>query len=240
MILYPAIDLYGGRVVRLFKGDFSKKTEYGEDPGQVAQRLVDAGARWLHVVDLEGAEQGCPIHLETLKQISSLGVPIQFGGGLRSEEAIARSVDAGATRAMVGSLLTKTPEAPSRLFELFGEALLPAVDVKDGKVAVSGWKETVDLDPAPFLKTLCETGFRHFLVTAVSRDGTGTGPDLDLYGALTRIAGAHLIAAGGISSRKDLENLRERGLAGAVVGKALYNGSLNPETIFREMDQDAD
>lgn len=240
MILYPAIDLYGGRVVRLFKGDFSKKTEYGDDPGQVAERLVEAGARWLHVVDLEGAEKGYPLHLETLKRLAALGLPIQFGGGLRTEEAIARSLDAGATRAMVGSLLTKTSEAPARLFEHFGQALLPAVDVKDGKVAVSGWKETVDLNPAPFLKALCKTGFQNFLVTAVSRDGTGTGPDLELYGSLTRIAGARLIAAGGISSREDLDNLRDSGLSGAVVGKALYNGSLDPETIFREMGENAD
>lgn len=240
MILYPAIDLYGGRVVRLFKGDFSKKTEYGEEPLSVAETLVEAGAQWLHVVDLEAAEQGRPIHLETLRRLASLGIPIQFGGGLRSEKAIATSLEAGATRAMVGSLFTKTPEAPSELFARFGETILPAVDVKNKKVAVSGWKETVDLDPVLFLENLRQTGFHSFLVTSVSRDGTGEGPDLDLYESLAHIAGTRLIAAGGISSREDLNRLRERGLAGAVVGKALYNGALDPRTIFREMGNDAD
>lgn len=240
MILYPAIDLYGGHVVRLFKGNFSKRTEYGEDPRQVAEKLVQAGARWLHVVDLEAAEQGRPVHMKTLESLASLGVPIQFGGGLRSAETIRMSLEAGATRAMVGSLLTKTPETPSRLFARFGDAILPAVDVKDGKVAVSGWKETVDLEPASFLRNLCETGFQTFLVTAVSRDGTGEGPDLELYRTLSRTTEANVIAAGGISSREDLNSLRDRGLAGAVVGKALYNGALDPGMIFGEMDRDAD
>lgn len=240
MILYPAIDLYGGKVVRLYKGDFSLKTEYAEEPGTAAARLVEAGAQWLHVVDLEGAEKGRPCHLDTLRQLAALGVPIQFGGGLRSEDALASCLEAGASRAMVSSLLTRSPEAPDRLFRRFGNALLPAVDVKNGKVAVYGWKETVDLKPAAFLSGLRRRGFEHFLVTAVSRDGTGTGPDLDLYDSLTAVEGARIIAAGGISSREDLVALRKRGLAGAVMGKALYNGSVDPKTIFREVKEDAD
>ncbi len=240
MIVYPAIDLYGGKVVRLFKGDFSRKTEYGEKPSEAARKLAAAGAEWLHIVDLEGAEAGHPLHLAELREMASLGLPIQFGGGLRTELAIASSLEAGATRAMVGSLLTRSEDMPDLLFRRFGPALLPAVDVKNGRVAISGWKETVALDPVSFIARLRQSGFEQFLVTAINRDGTGTGPDLDLYTELCHIEGTRIIAAGGVSSLSDIRALRRRGLDGAVMGKAIYNGTVTPETLFREVNNHAD
>ncbi|MDR1944104.1 MAG: 1-(5-phosphoribosyl)-5-[(5-phosphoribosylamino)methylideneamino] imidazole-4-carboxamide isomerase [Synergistaceae bacterium] len=229
MIILPAIDLYGGRVVRLRKGVFKEMTEYGGDPAEIARGFADAGCRYLHVVDLEGAEAGAPMRLHELERLSGLGMEIEYGGGLRRREAIRAALDAGARRAMIGSVLFKGEDAAEEIFAEFENAAMPSIDVRDGRVVISGWSERTDASPASCLKRLASVGFRRFLVTSAERDGMLAGPDMELYEALLSVAdeGVELIAAGGITTVSDVTRLESAGAFGAVVGKALYEGGFN-------------
>ncbi|HQF91896.1 MAG TPA: 1-(5-phosphoribosyl)-5-[(5-phosphoribosylamino)methylideneamino] imidazole-4-carboxamide isomerase [Synergistaceae bacterium] len=234
MKILPAIDLYEGRVVRLRQGDFDRCTAYGDDPCAVAASFRDAGAREIHVVDLEGARQGAPVHLSLLAPLRALGVEVRYGGGLRTAEDGDRALAAGATRIMVGSLLFRDPLQTAALGRRFGKALVASVDVKEGRVAVGGWTATVDRPPAEALEELAAAGCDEFLVTAVSRDGTGEGPDFDLYrGLRSRCPHVALVAAGGIAHLDDLKGLHALGLAGAVVGRALYEGTVDLAEALR-------
>lgn len=227
MIILPAIDLYGGKVVRLTKGSFDERTEYGDDPFDVAQKIFDAGSRYLHIVDLEAAEVGYPKHFHILSKIANrLDMKVHFGGGLRTSRAITDAKHAGVYRAMVGSILFKKPESPRVLFDEFGELLIPSVDVKGGHVAVSGWKKETDAKPASFIADLFDIGFSTFLVTSVERDGMLAGPDLDLYHLLP-CSEVHIIAAGGVTTVDDVMALKHCGVSSAVVGKALYEGKFD-------------
>ena len=239
MIVIPAIDLYGGKVVRLRKGDFSEKTEYGADPFVVAQQFFDMGSRYLHIVDLEGAEIGYPKHLDILSRISNrLDMKVEYGGGLRTQNAIRDAVRAGADRLMIGSMLFKTPDAPRELFEAFGTVLTPCVDVRDDRVVVAGWKKETHADPAETVQSLCEIGYTAFLVTAVDRDGMLEGPDLALYKRI-RHEHAFIIAAGGITTVADVQNLAGAGVRAAVVGKALYEGHFDFASALRVLRDEA-
>ncbi|MDR0649765.1 MAG: 1-(5-phosphoribosyl)-5-[(5-phosphoribosylamino)methylideneamino] imidazole-4-carboxamide isomerase [Synergistaceae bacterium] len=226
MIVFPAIDLYAGRVVRLRKGDFSDKTDYGSDPIAVARAFVEAGCRHLHVVDLEGAESGSPKHLGQLRELSGLGMEIEYGGGLRSEAAIGDAISAGASRVMAGSIIFDGGREMVRaksLFKEFGEAVTPSIDVRCGRVVVSGWAKSIGEPPAPCVELLRSIGYTTFLVTATERDGMLQGTDLGLYEDLLASApGIRIIAAGGVTDMGDIKRLRDAGLYGAVVGKALY------------------
>ena len=226
MIVFPAIDLYAGRVVRLRKGDFSDKTDYGPDPIAVARAFAEAGCRHLHVVDLEGAESGSPKHLGQLRELSGLGMEIEYGGGLRSEAAIGDAISAGASRVMAGSIIFDGGREMARaksLFKEFGEAVTPSIDVRCGRVVVSGWAKSTGEPPAPCVGLLRSIGYTTFLVTATERDGMLQGPDLGLYEDLIASApGIRVIAAGGVTDMGDIKRLRDAGLYGAVVGKALY------------------
>lgn len=228
MILYPAIDLYEGRIVRLRQGDYDRLTAYGDDPVAQARLFAEAGCTWLHVVDLEGAKAGEPRHLHLLPALAETGLSIQYGGGLRDREALSSALRAGATRVMAGSLLVRDTEGAARLFDQWGEAIVAAVDVREGTVAFGGWIERSDLDPQGFLEKLLSLGARRFLVTSVARDGTGQGPDVELYRSLlAAFPAAALIAAGGVASVEDLLSLRDLGLEGAVAGRSLYEGTLS-------------
>ena len=221
MILFPAIDLYAGKVVRLTQGAFDEKTVYGDDPYETAKAFAEAGSSHLHIVDLEGAEAGYPKHLDVLSKIGHLGLKIQYGGGLRSKNAIHDAIRAGAHRLMIGSLLFRTKGMACELHEEFGEAIIPSIDVKGGKVAISGWMQRTDTDPAVCLEFLTGIGYRTFLVTSVERDGMMQGPDMALYRDLLPL-GASISAAGGVSSLDDIRSLAGEGLYGAVIDKALY------------------
>ncbi|MDR3331056.1 MAG: 1-(5-phosphoribosyl)-5-[(5-phosphoribosylamino)methylideneamino] imidazole-4-carboxamide isomerase [Synergistaceae bacterium] len=226
MIIMPAIDLYNGQVVRLTRGDFSKMTAYSNDPCAIAQYFKDVGCTHLHVVDLEGAKSGEPKHLDTLSEITKLGFITEYGGGVRSREAIKDVMQAGAFRVMIGSLLFKTDGMSKELFEEFGNKLMPVLDTKGNRVVVSGWKKQTNLSPRAALVKLYKEGYKVFLVTAVDRDGDLQGPDLELYRNLVGDS-TSIIAAGGISCIDDLISLKDVGVAGAVVGKAVYEGSVN-------------
>jgi len=234
MIIWPAIDLYGGKVVRLTRGEFSTRRDYAEDPLEVAGSFLGAGCRRLHIVDLEGAEKGEPIHDRLLPPLASLGITIRYGGGLRSARIIERVIEAGASFVMIGSLLFSSPRMPEDLFSLFGNRIIPAVDVKRGLVSIKGWKEELPEGPLGILEGLHSTGFAKCLVTSVERDGTGLGPDLELYNGIRKILPAmEITAAGGISRPEHLETLERIGLSDAVLGKALYEGTV---TIQQAME----
>lgn len=235
MIVWPAIDLYGGHVVRLRKGDLADKTVYGDDPLDTAKSFYDSGSRHLHIVDLEGAEHGSPKHLGTLRRISNeLDISIHFGGGLRESDQIKSALDSGADRAMIGSILFRSKEMPEILYGEFGDALLPSVDVKGQSVAISAWRESTGTSPASVLDELIKVGYSNFLVTSADRDGTLAGPDLDLYRELVR-DGVTIIAAGGVGSEDDLVALARAGAGGAVLGKALYEGRADLELAIQRI-----
>lgn len=224
MIILPAIDIYKGKVVRLSKGDFANRTEYGSDPFDMAMRFRDMGSKYLHIVDLEGAEVGYPKHLHLLSKITrKLDMQVEFGGGLRSKAAILDAKHAGADHLMVGSIMFKTPESPQELFEEFGDMLTPSVDVRNDKVVMSGWKKDTDTSPSAMIDELMKIGYTKFLVTAVHKDGLLEGPDVDMYRALVR-DGAFIIAAGGVTTVDNAIELADVGVRGAVVGKAIYEG----------------
>lgn len=225
MILFPAIDLFGGRVVRLTKGDFSTIRDYGVTPSEMAKGFLDAGCSHIHIVDLEGAKEGRPCHLQVLEEISSLGMFVQYGGGLRSEGSIRDAISAGADRVMIGSLLFTDEDMPCRLASGFGPAAMPAIDVRKGKVVHSGWLSETDMTPEEALDWLRKTGFSIFLVTNTDRDGLMSGTDTELYRKLTGSRN-DIVAAGGITSVNDITSLNILGLAGAIVGKSLYEGGI--------------
>ena len=227
MKLYPAIDILGGNAVRLVKGDFDAKKVYDEDPLSAARGWVDAGARELHVVDLDGAKQGQPVNLEHLRRIvNELDIPVQYGGGLRSGQAVDDALAAGASRVILGTAAFKDPELLRRALDAHGpERVLVSVDVRGGRVATAGWTETTEPSTAEVLERLYESGVRRLVYTNVDRDGMLEGPDVEEVRQVVESTPASVVYSGGIGQLKDLEDLAELGqpsLTGVIVGKALY------------------
>ena len=220
----PAIDLLGGRVVRLHQGRYDQATVYSDDPVGVAQRLLAAGARRLHVVDLDAARDGTrpARHRDLIARIAALpGVRLQLGGGIRSEADVAAAVEAGAWRVIVGTLASDDPEAAGRIARETGR-LVAAVDCRDGSVRVRGWAADSGADPVELVQRLVECGVRDFAVTAIDRDGTGAGLDAALIGRLRPAVPGELIAAGGVYAPVDVTAAVSAGADAVVVGRALY------------------
>ncbi len=230
MNIYPAIDLYGEKVVRLARGDYTRMTEYGDDPLEWGRFFRDSRVEWLHVIDLEGAQAGKPLHLAVLEKLAGLGLRIQYGGGIRNLENIRNVLESGASRVLIGSLLLERERCPAELFSRFGHSVTPAVDIRNGRVALKGWTSLSDTGAEAFTSMLVEEGFSTFLFTSIEKDGTLEGPDLALYSAMrNRFPGIRIIAAGGISSLEDILSLKQAGVNGAVIGKSLYEGRINLE-----------
>ena len=231
MIILPAIDLFGGEVVRLEQGDYGRKKSYKKNPLDIAKSYKDTGATSIHIVDLEGAKEGRPCHLYILEQIAKLGLIIEWGGGLRTKEAIKSTIESGATRVMAGSLIFKDFDGASDLAETFGSHIMASVDVKDGRVVHSGWLEATDLTPFVAYKKLREKGFVSFLVTQTKFDGLLSGTDADFYAPLidddVKNGRVFIAAAGGVTGLADVENLKKCGLSAAVIGKSLYEGQID-------------
>ncbi len=227
MRVWPAIDLLDGRCVRLHQGRYDRVTEHGRDPTAVARRFVSGGARALHVVDLDGAREGEPRHRELVLRLrDELDVPMQVGGGLRSEAAAGRYLEAGVDRVILGTAAVRRPDRLGRLLERHGgRAVAVGVDVRDGRVVVEGWTEESALERDELLDRLEAMGVETVVYTDTTRDGTLTVPDLE--GARTVIdRGFRTLVAGGVSRAEDVAALREAGAAGVVVGSALHTGAL--------------
>jgi len=225
VILYPAIDILDGRAVRLRRGDFDARTVYRDDPLDAARDWVEGGARWLHVVDLDGARAGHPVNLAALERISrDLGVPVQCGGGLRSLQDIDAALAAGAARAVVGTAAYRDPELLAAAVAAHGDALAVAVDVRAGRVSVAGWTEDAGEPPAETLARLGGLGVATFVYTDTERDGMLEGPDVGAVADLVAGAGARIVYSGGVGRLEDLQALAALPLDGVIVGKALYEG----------------
>lgn len=233
MIIYPAIDLYNNKVVRLCQGKYTRKTTYDFSPVELARNFIEQGAEWVHIVDLEGAEKGYPIHLPLVEKIISEGIKVQVGGGLRSIQDIDSAFKTGASRVYVGSLLARDPLTAQKLYDCWGERIIPAVDIKDNRIAISGWQETIKEDPYFILSALSDIGYRDMLITSVTKDGTFLGPDLPLYeNILQAIPLIRIIAAGGVTSIEDVLELRKANCSGVVLGKSLYEARINLKKLL--------
>lgn len=230
--LLPAIDLRGGRVVRLSEGDFGRETVYGSDPAEVARGFAAAGARWIHIVDLDGARDGARRQTEIVARIVAAageGVACEVAGGLRNEEAVRAALDAGAARAVVGTAALSDPGFVARLVGRFGaERIAIALDIRKGTAVGQGWvRGAASVPVAEALTTLADRGARTFIVTAIERDGLLTGPNLELLGRMVELGRGDIIASAGVTSLADISAVRALGCAGAIVGRALYEGRLD-------------
>ena len=228
MILYPAIDVRDGHAVRLMRGDYDQETVYDADPAEAARRWAAEGARYLHVVDLDGAREGRPMNLEAVERIASaVDVLVQVGGGLRSKEAIDAALNAGAARVVLGTAAMRDRELVGAALDAHGERLVISVDARGGRVAVEGWTESGDDDVATAVGELSSEGVRHFMFTPIDVDGTMEGPGI---GELRRVADAtesELIYSGGVGELAHLRTLASEAPAnvtGVIVGRALYEG----------------
>jgi len=228
MILLPAIDIRGGKAVRLQRGDFDKETVYVDDPLEAARSFVEAGAGFLHVVDLDGAREGKPVNLEHLRRITGeLGVAVQYGGGLRDLGAVRSALQAGAERVVVGTAAYSDMDFVDQLLETWGNRLVVAVDVRGGHVSVAGWTKATQMLPEDIIRRLQQRGVKQFMYTNVDRDGTLEGPDLEEVRRISDTVRGRFLYSGGIASLDDLaalQGLRLVNLAGVVSGKALYEG----------------
>ena len=226
MILYPAIDIMDGKAVRLVEGRFEDATTYHDDPLEAAKSWVQAGARFLHVVDLDGARSGRPTSIEHLRRIvQETGIPVQYGGGLRTLPAVRDALRAGAERAIVGTAAFRDIDFLDDIVATFGSRIVVSVDVKGGMIATSGWTQTTQMPAEDAIHRLTARGVRSFVYTDVSRDGKLTGPDLEGVQRVADAVRGRFLYSGGIGSLDDLRglsHLRRVNLAGVIAGKALY------------------
>ncbi len=226
MILYPAIDIRGGKAVRLLRGDYARETTYDADPVDAAKRWAGEGAEFLHVVDLDGAKAGAPRNLEHVGRIAAaIDCPIQVGGGLRDADSVAAVLEAGAKRVVIGTAALRDPDFLAAALEEHGERIVVSVDARDGRVALAGWVEASDADVVTAVAELSERGVSRFLCTAIEVDGTMEGPALDELNRIAAGTDSQVIASGGVGTIAHLESLARQGAAnveGAIVGRALY------------------
>ena len=223
MILYPAIDILEGQAVRLAQGQFEDPTVYAEDPMVAAHEWVSQGAQALHVVDLDGARAGEPVNVHQVRAIiDTVEVPVQVGGGLRTADAVAEVLEAGATRAVVGTAAHRDAEFLEDVLAAHGESVAVAVDVRDGRVSAAGWTESTEQTPDAVLRGLAAQGVRTVIYTDVDRDGMLSGPDVDVLTGVFEQWSGRMLYSGGIGSLAHLEALTVLPLDGVIVGKALY------------------
>jgi phosphoribosylformimino-5-aminoimidazole carboxamide ribotide isomerase len=230
MTIYPAIDLRAGRCVRLYQGAFERETVYGDDPVAVARGFEAAGARWLHVVDLDGARAGRPVQADLVAAIcAAVGIPVQVGGGLRDAAAVDAVLAAGAARAVLGTVAVQEPETAQAICRAHPGRIAIGLDAREGRLRVAGWTEGSEVTAASLAGRVAELGGAALVYTDVGRDGTEQGPDLDGTRAVARAAGVPVIAAGGVGSLdhvRAVAALAAEGIAGLVIGRALYTGAV--------------
>jgi phosphoribosylformimino-5-aminoimidazole carboxamide ribotide isomerase len=228
--IYPAIDLRGGRCVRLMEGDYARETVYGDDPVDVARRWEATGARWLHVVDLDGARAGRPMQTDLVRAIAvAVSIPVQVGGGLRDAAAVTSVLDAGAARAVVGTVAVRDPELCRAICAAHPGRVAVGVDARDGTVRTAGWLEQSADAPVAMAARLAAMGAAAVIYTDIARDGTERGPDIVGTQAVARAAGIAVIASGGIGSLEHVRAvaaLAPDGVEGVIIGRALYTGAV--------------
>ena len=228
MKLYPAIDLRGGQAVRLYQGDYEKMTVYNADPVAQAQEFIDAGAKYLHVVDLDGAKDDTTANLQTIAAIAKLGsLKIEVGGGIRDEARIEQYLSLGVGRCILGTIAVKDFDFTARMAQKYGPKIAVGVDMRDGLVAVNGWKEVTPEPGVAFCRRCAEAGVQAIIATDISRDGTMQGTNMDLYRELLQISGLEITASGGIARMEELAELQAMGCHAAILGKSIYTGAID-------------
>ena len=228
MLIYPAIDLYQGKAVRLYKGDYSQMTVYSHDPAAIAEKFAQTGASHMHIVDLEGAKNGTTPNFETILEIKNRGgLYCEVGGGIRSMETIERYVSAGIDRVILGTAAVTQPGFLEEAAKAYGSKIAVGMDLKDGYVAIKGWTEQSGLTAWEFCEKLQKIGIETIICTDISRDGAMKGTNHDLYRELMDRFSMNIIASGGVSTLEDVEKLAKAKLYGAIIGKAYYTGAID-------------
>lgn len=228
MLIFPAIDLYGGQAVRLYQGDYKQMTVYDPDPVNTLRKFREAGASHLHLVDLEGAKTGETTNLPTIRRLAADNdMFIEVGGGIRNMDTVARYLDAGVSRVILGTAAVTDPDFTAAAVAKYGEKIAVGADLKDGKVAIKGWLETSGDTWESFFTRMESIGVRTIICTDISRDGAMRGTNLALYKMLAERFSMDIIASGGVSSLEDIRALKENGAAGAIIGKAYYTGAID-------------
>ena len=236
MQIFPAIDLRGGQVVRLYQGDYDRETVYGRDPCAAARDFIAAGAEYLHVVDLDGARDGTAANFDSIAAIARQGgLYIEVGGGIRTEDRIKQYLDLGVGRCILGTAAVKDFDFTARMAQKYGGKIAVGVDARDGYVATDGWREISREKGVDFCRRLHDAGVRTVIYTDISRDGAERGTNLVLYRKLAEIRGLDITASGGVSSMEELRELQAMGTRAAILGRALYTGRLDLRTVIREV-----
>lgn len=235
MLIFPAIDLYGGKAVRLFKGDYAQMTVYSDDPTSVARDFAAAGASCIHLVDLEGARDGNTPNLDIVRAIArSTPLFTEIGGGIRSMDVVDAYLSAGVDRVILGTAAVNDEAFLKAALDKYGERIAVGVDIKDGMVAIKGWTEKSDRDAREFCRHMQSLGVRTVICTDISKDGAMVGTNRALYAELSRELNVQIVASGGVSSLDDVRHLASLGLYGAIIGKAYYTGAIDLATAIRE------
>lgn len=228
MKIFPAIDLYGGKAVRLYKGDYQNMTVYSENPVSVALDFKNSGAKFMHLVDLEGAKTGETPNIETIKKIvSATDAFVEVGGGIRTMQVIEKYIGAGVSRVILGTVAVTEPEFLKKAVEKYGEKVAVGVDIKEGFVAIKGWTEKSQEDGFEFCKKMQNVGVKTIICTDISKDGAMKGANHALYKRLKDQLNIDVVASGGVSSIEDVKKLREIDIYGAIIGKAYYTGAID-------------
>ncbi|MBE5038499.1 1-(5-phosphoribosyl)-5-[(5-phosphoribosylamino)methylideneamino]imidazole-4-carboxamide isomerase [Subdoligranulum sp. DSM 109015] len=237
MKLFPAIDLRGGQAVRLYQGDYDQMTVYNPAPADQARAFAAAGAKYLHVVDLDGAKDDTTANLPAIARIAAESdLYIEVGGGIRDEERIRRYLDLGVSRCILGTVAVRDFDFTARMAQKYGDRIAVGVDMKDGLVAVAGWKEVTPEPGVAFCRRLAEAGVKAVIATDISRDGTMQGTNMDLYRELLTIPGLEITASGGIAKMEELDTLQAMGCHAAILGKSVYTGAIDLAEAVRRFD----
>lgn len=233
MEIWPAIDLRGGKCVRLKQGDYGRETVFGEDPAAMAQHWCQQGARRMHLVDLDGARDGRPGNLESVRAIlAAAKIPCELGGGIRNEETIEELLDLGLTRLVVGTLALKEPDWFRQMCMRFPGRLVLGIDARGGRVATDGWLQTSDVPAVDMARQFAESPLAAIVYTDIATDGMLTGPNVAAMAEMQAAVSVPVVASGGVSRRDDVVRLAEAGLAGCIIGRALYEGTVTlPEAL---------
>lgn len=233
MFIYPAIDLYEGKAVRLYKGDYAQMTVYSENPAEVAKAFAAAGSRHIHLVDLEGAKKGTPANLPTIRSIlEAADLFVEVGGGIRDMQTIESYLSIGVNRVILGTAAVTDPAFLEAALAKYGEKIAVGVDLKDGCVAIKGWTEKSELTVDDFFAKMKRLGVRTIICTDISRDGAMKGTNRELYKSLSETYAIDLIASGGVSDLEDVKALAAMNLHGAIIGKAYYIGAIDLKTAI--------
>lgn len=231
MVIFPAIDIRGGKCVRLFKGDFAQETVFSDKPEEMAAKWEAQGGKFLHLVDLDGALAGRSVNLDVVKKIvETVNIPVELGGGIRTMENIDEVLALGVQRVILGSVAVKNPALVKEACQKYGDRVVVGIDAKDGIVAVDGWGVSGDVEVTVLAKEMAKAGVRTIIYTDISRDGTLAGVNVEATARLARESGVKVVASGGVKSMEDIRALlpyEKDGIEGVIVGKSIYTGSLD-------------